>query len=417
MSETDSNSLFTPRLCFRVAWGFFAVAAVLGLLLRMQLVYPLSWVNYGNFLHAHSHVAFLGWVFNAFFALALRFFVPGEQWRSYLLIFLLTQVAVVGMLVTFPIQGYARESIVFSTAHMVCAAIIVVRVLRENRAGPAARPYLWAAAVFMIGSAAGPLSLGPLMVADLRNSPWYDLAVGYYLHFQYNGWFLFFLLAVALQRLHESGETRFVRPALRAFPWLVSGCVATVVLAALPLPPPGWVFAVAALGGALQATGCYFGFGVVREGRKLFRPESGRFVLWLAGLAGVAFLVRTALQALAAWPGLLNLATNHFTIIAFMHLIFLAIVAPMVIAWAIDQGWLRWNLAGRVGVGLFFVAALTSQSALAYLPLASHLGWPTWPAFNETQFISALLMFAGILTAGIASVVSCGVSRSSPADA
>jgi hypothetical protein len=381
------------------------------------LVYPLSWVNHGNFLHAHSHVAFLGWVFNAFFALALRFFIPSERWRSYLLIFLLTQVAVLGMLATFPVQGYARESIVFSTAHMVFAAIFVVRVLRENRAGPAARPYLWAAVVFMIGSAAGPLSLGPLMVADLRDSPWYNLAVGYYLHFQYNGWFVFFLLAVALQRLHECGETRFVGPALRAFPWLVSGCVATLVLAALPLQPPGWVFAVAALGGVLQGVGCYFGFGVVRAGGKLFRSESGRVVLWLAGLAGAAFLVRTALQALAAWPGLVNLATNHFTIIAFMHLIFLAIVAPMLIAWAIDQGWLSWDIFGRIGIGLFLLAALTSQSALAYLPIASHVGWPTWPAFNETQFFSAALMFIGILTAGIASMASCGVSRRKRADA
>ena len=400
----NSTAVSLPGRCFLTAWFFFAIAAALGALLRMQLVFPVTWVHYGNLLHAHSHVAFLGWVFNTFFALALRFFVPPERRGSYARLFLLTQVTVVGMLATFPFQGYARESIVFSTGHMVFAVIFVVRVLRENHAGPAARPYLWAAAVFMIGSAAGPLSLGPLMLAEMRNSPWYDLAVGYYLHFQYNGWFVFFLLAVALQSLHEGGKTRFCGPARKALPWLVAGCVASVVLAALPMRPPGWVFGVAALGAVFQITGCGYGVRALTSGERIFRSGAPRVVLWLAGLAGGAFLLRTALQALASWPGLLNLATNHFTIIAFMHLIFLGIVAPMTIAWAIHIGWLRWNTPARIGIGLFLGAALVSQSALAYLPLAGRFGWPGWPAFNETQFISALAMFAGIVVAAIGSV-------------
>lgn len=386
---------------FLVAWGYFGVVAALGALLRMQLVFPVAGVDFGNLLHTHSHIAFLGWVYNAFFALAVRFFVPPDRLNAYVRLFVATQAAVVGMLVAFPIQGYALASIVFSSLHMICAAIFVIKLLLRNRAGSAAEAFLRAAGVFILISSLGPLAVAPVSVAGLRDSAWYDLTIAYYLHFQYNGWFLFFLMAAVLQTMHERGGTAFAEPARRSLFWLVSGCVLTFSLSALPMGPPLWVFALAGAGGVAQCIGCFHWLRAVLGGEPVFNANRCRIVRWLAGGALGLFLVKVALQALAAWSGLMELATNHFTIIAFMHLVFLGITAPMLAAWALDQGWLRCGTATITAVIVFATGAFVSQLALAYLPLAGAFGWPAWPAFNETQFAAALLMFLGIAAAGL----------------
>lgn len=128
-----------PADAFRWAWGFWAIAAALGLLLRWHAVEPVPGLRYGYVLHAHSHVAFLGWIFNAFIALALAHFVVPAERPRYRRVFLVAQVAVAGMLLTYPVQGYAAASIASSTLHMICAAVFAVKLLRRHRASPAAR--------------------------------------------------------------------------------------------------------------------------------------------------------------------------------------------------------------------------------------------------------------------------------------
>ncbi len=387
----------SPERMFAVAWIFFTVAAGLGFLLRWQVIWPLPGIDYGNVLHAHSHVAFLGWVFNAFFALAVRLFVPSGHERKYAVLFVVTQAAVIGMLIAFPLQGYARESIVFSTAHMVCAAVFIIWLLRENEASPTIRLYLWAAGIFLLISSLGPLALGPLMVAGMRASPWYDFAVAYYLHFQYNGWFLLFLMAAVLQAMGRQGGRAFEAPARRASGWLVAGCVLTLAVSALPMRPPAWVFVAAALGAVAQCVGCYQFVRAVCGPERLFQGRGERLLAWLASLALAAFLLRTLLLALAAWPGLIGLVTNHFTIIVFMHLVFLGTVVPMLIAFAIYFGWIRNHAACWAGLTLLAAGALASQATLAYLPLAGWFGWPSFPHFPKTQLIAAGAMLAGVL--------------------
>jgi len=75
----------TAKNQFRIALYFFVAIALLGLILRTIPVYDLG-INFTNFLHAHSHVAFLGWLHSAFisfvscyFYLALSIYGPFSQ--------------------------------------------------------------------------------------------------------------------------------------------------------------------------------------------------------------------------------------------------------------------------------------------------------------------------------------------------
>ena len=94
----------------------FFIAAVMGLTLRFSFIDSID-INYRFLTHAHSHVAMLGWVYLMLYVLFVHYFVP-EKLKVFNRLFWLTEVAVIGMMLTFPFQGYAAISITFSTLHI-----------------------------------------------------------------------------------------------------------------------------------------------------------------------------------------------------------------------------------------------------------------------------------------------------------
>src|SRR5690606_38701753 len=97
-------------------------------LLRLAHVYPVSF-NYSFLIHAHSHTAMLGWAYMMIYSLVVYSFIPRKKaTRSYSILFWITQLPVVGMMLTFPIQGYAFYSILFSTLHIVCSYYFCYKV-------------------------------------------------------------------------------------------------------------------------------------------------------------------------------------------------------------------------------------------------------------------------------------------------
>lgn len=360
VSDASPPFLFARRV-FAVALGFLLVVSILGTLLRLHAVAPPPGFAYGNFLHAHSHVAFLGWVFNAFFALALTHFVPPGERRGYVRLFVVLQVAAVGMLISYPIQGYGAISIAFSTLHMIGSGLFAWKLWRRNTASPAALGHLRAALLFLIASGVGPLALGPLAAAGMRDTPAYQLSIYFYLHCQYNGWFLFFLQAVLFQSF-ASANPAAARSALR---WLAAGAVLTFAQSALWLHPPVWVHTVAAIGGGAQLVGCAYLVRALLGAGSLFSGAA----LWLASLAFGSFLLKHVLQAASALPALAPLANHRFTVIAFLHLVFLGVVAPALLAWALRHGWLRPTPLTHAGLVLFVGAAFANELLLIAAPL------------------------------------------------
>ncbi len=359
---------------FQVAWLFLFVSVLIGLGLRLQWVWPWTTLEYNHLLHAHSHVAFLGWVFNAFLVVALRHFVPREEARGYDRIWWTMQLAVLGMLGTFPFQGYAPASIAFSTLHMAAAFVFAVKLWRRNRAIPAARPHLRLALAFMLLSGGGPLALGVLPALGLRESPAYTLAIYFYLHCQYNGWFPFFLQALLLQRAGENRWPVDGPAAASAAGWLGAGGLLAFALSTLWCQPPAAVVWIAVAGGAIQA----FGAGrFLLAVRGVPWPAAG-LVRALAVVATGAWLLKHALHLVGPWPGLAELAQQRFVAIAFLHLVFLGLVTPGLLVWAHGCGWLSAGGRLRLGAGLLLTGTAVTEFLLVVPTFLGGLpfGWP-----------------------------------------
>src|SRR5690606_13243371 len=109
----------------------FFIAGCMGLLLRLAHVTELSWMDFRNMMHGHSHTAMPGWLFLILYAIILDRFLPAAEVRKkkYDVFFWITQVSVVGMMISFPIDGYSAVSITFSTLQLLTSYVIAGVIL------------------------------------------------------------------------------------------------------------------------------------------------------------------------------------------------------------------------------------------------------------------------------------------------
>src|SRR5690554_4626222 len=115
-------------LCF----SNFLIAATLGLFLRFLYIYPTTGFNFKFLTHAHSHIAMLGWVYLSIQCFVVGWYIKGSL-KKYKRLFWVTQLAVVGMLLSFPFQGYAAISISFSTLHIFCSYFFLRLIWKNHK--------------------------------------------------------------------------------------------------------------------------------------------------------------------------------------------------------------------------------------------------------------------------------------------
>src|SRR5690606_33435275 len=162
----------------------------MGVLLRFYVVTSLPF-NYKFLLHAHSHTALLGWVYLGLTTLVYKIFLASaKKPKLYKRIFLFTNLCILGMLVTFPIQGYALFSIIFSTLFLFAsywftwfAFKFVPNNFKKRFSWKLIKASLW----YLVLSSIGPWAVGVVMATLGSESIWYKNAIYFYLHFQYNG--------------------------------------------------------------------------------------------------------------------------------------------------------------------------------------------------------------------------------------
>ncbi len=207
----------------------FFIAALMGFLLRSAFVWEINWLDYLNMLHAHSHVAMLGWVYLVLYGLITDYFVPENKKRNpfYNRLFWFTQFSVLGMMVSFPIQGYGAYSISFSCLHILASYLFVWRIWKDMFiSNPQVKILTRSSLVFLLISTLGLWALGPVMASMGKTTALYQVAIQFFLHFQFNGWFAMGVLALVFHSLHQNG----VELKSKSFFWFFGLLLASIIL-------------------------------------------------------------------------------------------------------------------------------------------------------------------------------------------
>ena len=353
----------------RIAILNLAVVAAIGVVLRYKQALSLPGVDYKHLLHAHSHYAFAGWVSTALYTGIVHFLQPEQSALRYFRVLMqLHLAAALGMLFTFPFMGYAGPSIFFSTLSIFNSwwfAALSFRSLLQNRK-KSVTPWMLTALCLMILSAAGTFYLAWMMYHKTLNQSLYFGAVYFYLHFQYNGWFLFGTGGLLISALPATIPGHGKRALQRIFLVLLLTVIPTVFLAMLWMRIPGWMHAAGAFAAVVQLVALYYLWNVwmksgFADGVRLLKWEN---LLAAAGLT--AFSLKLILQALSAVPLLNKYAFGvRPVVIGFLHLVLLGCITLLLLSFFIRQHYLRTNtrLAGW-GLTLFTGAILFNELVL-----------------------------------------------------
>jgi mono/diheme cytochrome c family protein len=207
--DNPGSSLFQVWLGWSL--GFFLVAALFGLAMRYFTVGELpAYIDYKNLLHTHSHVALLGWGYLTTSAALVYFFVPDQQkQKSYYPLVVLAILANLGMVLSFPVQGYGTYSIAASVLHMLVSFAFAFKFWKDIRKQPSSDATQLAACsvLWMVVSSLGLLSIGPVGSLMGRLHPMFFISIQWFLHFQLNGWFVYAIFSILAFRLAQKGKS------------------------------------------------------------------------------------------------------------------------------------------------------------------------------------------------------------------
>lgn len=389
----------TLRAWFGIALMNLAIAGIIGCILRSYYVFDIPYLRFKPLLHAHSHVAMLGWLFIALMVFLLED-TPARGARNvYRVLFCAVQLAVLGMLVSFPVQSYGPVSIAFTTLQLLLSYALAVMAWRGTGHWLAAGSLrlVRIAIGMMVLSTLGVWAMAPLLANGLFGTEWYYWSIQFFLHFQFNGWFWFAALALWSRWAETHGAAEPMDPFTIRL-WLVSA-VLTFALA-IAWSERYWpIIAINSVGVLLQL---WAGWRTARSIRSTQRKLFDKAPLWAWRCVTYALVfmgLKVLMQTAVAVPQVAVIAlTIRNYVIGFIHLNMLGAISMMLFAMALLRGWfVSTDRLVRVGLSLFTSGVLLSEAALFVQGTFFWIGWGLIPGYHWIQLLTSVPIPLGVV--------------------
>ena len=397
----------------RIALINFFIAASAGALLRFAFVREIPWLKYSYFLHTHSHMAMLGWIFLLLYILLLRSFLPRTYQRKsfYRYFFWIFQITVIGMLISFPLQGYGPVSITFTILNVLVTYVFtfyfwydLTKTSKENSNSVR----LAKTALFFLGfSMLGVLAIGPVIAFHLDRTTSYYIAIHFYLHFQFNGWFIFSILALFFRMSEEKGASGSPVIFKRFYALIVAATFLTFALAVAWSNPGPVVFFSNSIGVILQLAALILFIALLTQlWVKLRRMIRMKLVSLLLKIAIAALILKILVQTAVVLPFVAEVAyTVRNYMIGFFHLLLLGVITIFGFAYAHLRGLLRLDTQiAHIGLFMFLFGFFMTEIILFLQGTLFWGGKGFLPYYYELLFIFSVFLPGGILVLIISQV-------------
>lgn len=385
--------LFLRKHLFAIPVFNFLIAAWFGLTLRSMMVHSMPF-NFKFLTHAHSHVAILGWVYMALFLLLAQYFV-GKFGKGFQRLFLVTQIAVLGMIIGFPTQGYGLISIVASSLYIIFSYVFTRLMLKKTKGKSSAAYSLMRTSLFWLCLSTVSLwALGPIIATQGATSKPALLTIQYFLHFQLNGWFLFAIVALFFHFLKLPASKTFDK-------FHLAFVLSLVYTFGLPI---NWYYDFSifrwmnAIGVIFQLMALYWGFVLIRNHYREFFSKLDRLSKFLLQFAAVSFLLKIGFQTFSLIPDIAkHIFDNRQAVIGFIHLMMLGIISAFLF-FAIRLQ-IKNKITKRlmsIGICFFLTGILLTEAILLYQGLSYY-----FPSISISNYKFWLWIFSFALVAGI----------------
>jgi hypothetical protein len=284
----------------------------------------------------------------------------------------------------------------------VLSYIFVWRFLKDLKAGhqtstPAIK-FIKTALFFMVLSTMALWGMAPIMILGLKGSGMYHMAIQFYLHFQFNGWFIFAVLGLFFKILEVHDINPPIRSSKLFYRLLLASCFLTYALAITWANPEDYIFWINSLGVSLQFAAIIYFIKIILNIKARLATLFSAWTLTLFKFSFLSFLLKVFIQTAVVIP---YIATVAYTVrnfaMGFLHLMLLGMVTCFLFAF------------GHYGKVLNLKSGITKTGIICFLSgfllsegLLFSQGILLWQAvgfisyYYELIFIFSTLMPLGI---------------------
>ncbi|UFK98529.1 hypothetical protein [Kaistella faecalis] len=380
-------------------FNFFLVA-LLGVIMRYKILYSFPFLDQKHLQEAHSHFAFYGWITNVLYVLIVNYIGkvnPLVQLKKYEYLIMINLAASFAMLGAFMYGGYFWASIAASTAALLTSFVFCYFFVKDARKiQDASKIWFLAGLFFAVISSVGVFNLAYMMSSKNISQDIYLASEYYFLHFQYNGFFIFSCIGLLLYSLKEAGSPISEKSNRLMFWLMFFGCLVGVGLSVLWMKLPVSIFALIVLTTIGQTASAVMLFGFVRKSwTNLVLKWSAmqRFVLIYVGFA---FAVKIALQLGSNIPALNQFAFGfRNVVIAYLHLVLLMCIATFLLNQILATNYFTVTKTLLLGLKMFLLGIFLNELMLGLMGIFS-IKYISIPYANHFLLYFSLLIFIAL---------------------
>ena len=355
-----------------------------------------EWLSFNNIKHAHSHVALLGWLHAGLYIFIV--FLYKLRRTVYQKLYWITQLTVLGMLISFPIQGYKLFSIIFTSLFIFLSYYFIYLVFRDlkKREKEPSITFLKTSLFFLFLSSLGTWALAFIMKSALKGSAVYYGAIQFYLHFQFNGWLIFGILALFFKLLSRNNIHVPPNKIRNFYRLLLLSTFLTFAIAVTWSTPLPYLFLINSIGVLIQLWALIYFIKLIQGIIPQLKNILSRNQFILLSVSLLSFILKIIIQTMVVIPYIATISygIRNF-VIGFIHLLMLGCLSLFFIA--LYQHFISINKKTLTGIKIFVVGIVISELVLFLqgILLWSRLGF--FPFYYETILAVSILMPLGLI--------------------
>ncbi|MEK7433973.1 MAG: hypothetical protein AABZ74_12625 [Cyanobacteriota bacterium] len=389
---------------------YFSSIAIIGCLIRYGFFSGNFLTNYKYLLHTHSHIAFLGWIYPCLFILIVNSFLSSEEIIKgrYKLQFYITQILIILMFIAFLIQGYAFFSILFSSLFQLMTYSFAFRFFKDSKKSVNKKllsiKFIRIGLLSLVISSIGTWFLPITILKHLNETNWYNSAIYFYLHFQYNGWFLFALLGIFYKFLEKNKINYNIKNANISFISLSISIVPSYFLSILGLTENMLIKEIAFVGSFFEIIAIIYFLKTIFKEKEVISntiKTVSEKTIFLASIS--ALVIKIGLQFLSNFSYFHQLSfSNRFIVLSYLHLTLIGFTSFFLIFLLSQNNYISLNKQiSKIGITSLLFGFITSESFLTLGGLGFNI--------NNVMiliFIFSLFMALGIILIFFDNIIS-----------
>ena len=378
------------------------IVSFLGVIMRYKIAFYFPFLEQKHLQEAHSHFAFYGWITNAIYLFIYKILkqtISKKKLTSFYNTIIINLFASYGMLFSFLYSGYYWLSIVFSTVALFCSFYFLF-IFYKNYKNLETLSRIWflGGLLFAVFSSLGVFNLSFMKINHHISQDLYLASTYFYLHFQYNGFFIFSCIGLLINMLENIGAKLNSSEIYLTFWLLFFSCFLGFGLSVLWLELPIWLYSMIVLSSLVQILANVKILFWVRKNWMLILEKFTPLERFILIFVGVAFFAKVLLQLASTIPAISQFAFGFRNIvIAYLHLVLLMCITGFLILKLLISKIFRLKKKFVLGIKLFLLGVFLNELVLGINGILS-IKYISLPYSQYILFgISILIMLSLLL--------------------